>query len=292
MSLILQLLASTFRVSTPLVFAALGGMVSERAGVINIALEGFMLLGAFAAAAGTLATHSPWTGLLAAVLCGGAAAALYAFCVIQLRANQIVAGTAVNMLALGATPLACKVLYDVTGSTPALPLAERLQTTPVVLCWVVVVFLWFIMRWTRAGLRLQFAGESPEALDTAGVQVNRMRFWAVVISGGLAALGGACLSISLSSGFSRNMTAGRGFIALAALISGKWKPVAAATACLIFGLAEAVQMRLQGVALWGGAPIPVQLIQALPYVATILVLAGFVGRSRPPKALGKLFQRA
>jgi simple sugar transport system permease protein len=287
-----QFLASTLRVSTPLIFAALGGMFSERAGVINIALEGFMLIGAWAAAVGTLMTHSPWLGSGLGMLAGVLLAAIYGLFVIRLRANQIVAGMAINMFAFGLTPFLCKILYDVTGSTPAIPIAQRFQSAPAYLVWLFVALAFVVMKFTPAGLWLSFAGEHPEALDAAGVRVNRVRWAAVLVSGALAGLGGAALSVFLSSSFSRSMTAGRGFMALAALIFGKWHPIGAALACLLFGFAEAAQIRLQGVILWGNQPIPVQFIQILPYVVTILVLAGFVGRSRAPKALGTPFERS
>jgi simple sugar transport system permease protein len=284
-----QLVASTLRVSTPLIFAALGGMFSERSGVINIALEGMMLIGSFAAAVGTLVSHSPWLGSAFGMSAGVVLAAVYALFVIRLRANQIVAGTAINMLAMGLTPFFCKILYDVTGSTPAIPIGERFQSAPLYLSWalVAVCFLW--VKYTPTGLWVSFAGEHPEALDAAGIRVNRVRWAAVLVSGALAGMGGASLSIFLSSSFSRDMTAGRGFMALAALIFGKWKPLPTALACLLFGFADAVQIRLQGVVIWGEKPIPVQFIQILPYLVTILVLAGFVGRSRPPKAIGTPF---
>jgi simple sugar transport system permease protein len=287
-----ELLASTLRVSTPLIFAALGGMFSERSGVINIALEGLMLIGAFGAAVGTYMSHSPWLGSAAGVAAGALLAALYGLFVIRLRANQIVAGTAINMLAMGLTPFLCKVLYDVTGQTPAIPMAERFQSAPLYLSWILVGLCWLWLKHTRGGLWVSFAGEHPEALDVAGIRVNRVRWAAVLTSGALAGMGGASLSIFLASAFSREMTAGRGFMALAALIFGKWKPVPTAFACLLFGFAEALQIRLQGVSLAGGKPIPVQFIQILPYLVTILVLAGFVGRSRAPKALGTPFLRA
>lgn len=290
-SFFVQFVGPTLRISTPLVFAALGGMFSERAGVINIALEGLMLMGAFAAAVGTLVTHSPWLGSVAAMLAGMTLAALYGLLVIRWRANQIVAGTAINMLALGLTPFLCKILYDVTGSTPNIPLESRFRSAPLYLSWLAVALGWFLMRYTRFGLWTGVAGESPEALRTAGIRVNRIRWLAVLLSGVLAGMGGATLSIYLSSAFSRNMTAGRGFIALAALIFGKWKPVPAAMACLLFGATEALQIHLQGVVLWGNRPVPVQFIQILPYVITMFVLAGFVGRSRPPRALGVPFAR-
>jgi ABC-type uncharacterized transport system permease subunit len=289
--MIAQLFASSLRLATPLVFAALGGMFSERSGVINIALEGLMLIGAWAAAVGTLVTHSPWLGSAFGVVAGILLAAVYGFFVIRLRANQIVAGMAINMFAFGLTPFLCKILYDVTGSTPAIPIAERFQSAPAYFVWLFVALAFVAMKFTPAGLWVSFAGEHPEALDAAGVRVNRVRWAAVLVSGALAGLGGATLSIFLSSSFSRSMTAGRGFMALAALIFGKWHPLRAALACLLFGFAEAVQIRLQGVVLWGTQPIPVQFIQILPYVVTILVLAGFVGRSRAPKALGSPFQR-
>ena len=289
--MIRQLLESTLRVSTPLIFAALGGMFSERSGVINIALEGMMLIGAFGAAVGTLVTHSPWLGSAWGMGAGVLLAAVYGVFVIQFRANQIVAGTAINMLAMGLTPFLCKIRYDVTGQTPAIPIDERFQSAPLYLSWGLVVICWLWMKYTRGGLWISFAGENPEALEAAGIRVNRVRWAAVLVSGALAGMGGASLSVFLSSAFSRNMTAGRGFMALAALIFGKWRPLPTAIACLLFGFAEAVQIRLQGVSLFGGKPIPVQFIQILPYVVTVLVLAGFVGRARAPKALGTVFRR-
>lgn len=284
--MITPLLASTLRVSTPLVFASLGGMFSERSGVINLGLEGMMLVGAFGAAAGAHATHSPWLGALAGMVAGMSFASLYGLCVIQLRANQIIAGTGINMLALGLTPELCKFFYDVSGSTPSLEINERFQSGPIYAVWITVLACWWGMRYSRFGLRVMFAGENPQALEAGGVGVNRVRWLALLLGGALAGLGGSMLSIYLSSSFSREMTAGRGFMALAALIFGKWKPIPTALACLLFGFTEAVQIRLQGVAIWGEEPIPAQFVQIIPYVVTLLVLAGFVGRSRPPKALG------
>ena len=286
-----EVAASTLRMSTPLIFAALGGMFSERSGVVNIALEGMMLIGAFGAAVGTLATHSPWLGSACGMGSDALLAVIYGLFVIRLRANQIVAGTAINMLALGLTPFLCKIRYDVTGQTPPIPLSDRFQSAPLFLSWALVGVCWLWMRSTRSGLWIGFAGEHPEALDTAGIRVNRVRWMAILVSGALAGMGGATLSTFLSSSFSRNMTAGRGFMALAALIFGKWRPVPTALACLLFGFADAAQIRLQGVAFWGERPIPVQFIQILPYLVTVLVLAGFVGRSRAPRALGTSFHR-
>jgi ABC-type uncharacterized transport system permease subunit len=289
---LIPLIASTLRVSTPLLFAALGGIMSERAGVINIALEGMMLIGAFAGGAVAAASQSAWAGSLGAMLAGMALAAVYGLFVIALRADQIVAGTAVNMLAAGLTPFLTKILYGSTTSTPSLPIAVRFQSAPIWIAFALVLAVWGWLKYLPAGLWLRFAGEHPEALDSAGIRVNRMRWFAVLASGGLAGLGGASLSIFLASSFSRNMTAGRGFMALAALIFGKWKPLPTAAACLLFGFADAMQIRLQGVVLWGTEPVPVQFIQILPYVVTVLVLAGWVGKSRAPRALGLPFGKA
>ena len=286
---VFQIITSTFRVSTPLVFAALGGMMSERAGVINIALEGMMLLGAFGGSVVALTLHSPLYGALGAIVFSVVLATVYGFFAIELRANQIVAGTAINMLAAGLTPFLSKILYESSTSTPSLPLELRFQSSPVWVAWGLVFLSWFWMKYTPSGLWVRFAGENPEALDSAGVRVKQVRWAAVLLSGLLAGLGGGSLSIFLSSSFSRNMTAGRGFMALAALIFGKWKPIPTAAACLLFGFFDTLQIRLQGVVLWGDRPVPVQFIQILPYIVTIFVLAGGVGQSKAPKALGLPF---
>lgn len=288
---LVQVLGSTLRVSTPLIFAVMGGLLSERSGVIQIALEGLMLIGAFFAAAVAHSTQSPILGACAALFAGATFASIYAFFVIEWRADQIVTGTAINFLAAGATPYLCKILYDSSGGTPSLGLDARFQFAPVVLAWVLVGVIFYWLEWTSSGLWVRFAGENPQALESSGVNVNRVRWFSVICSGIFAGLGGACLSIFLSSSFSRNMTAGRGFMALAALIFGKWRPLPAAGACLLFGLADALQIRLQGIVLWGSEPVPVQFIQILPYALTVLVLAGFVGQSRSPKALGLPFTR-
>lgn len=278
--------ASTVRLATPLTFACLGGYLSERSGVINIALEGMMLVGAFAAAVVAHESGSPWLGF---VMGGGAGAVLamsYAGLTIGARANQIVAGTGINMLAVGIPPFVAKVLYDVTGSTPSLTLAERFQYAPIVLVVVVSLFIAAWSRFLRSGLWHFFAGEKPDALSAAGISVLAVRWVSVTCGGFLAGLGGATLSILLSSSYSRNMAAGRGFIALAALILGKWRVGPAILACLFFGLTEALQIRLQGVIADNGLTIPAPFIQIVPYLATLVVLTGFVGRARPPAALG------
>ncbi len=279
------LLISTLRVSTPLWFASLGGFMSERSGVVNIALEGFMLIGAFGAATAAHFTGSPWIGFFAGGACGSLLALIYALFVLKFHSDQIVAGTAINILAVGLTPFFGKIFFDVTGSTPALALADRFQYEPLVVAILLfgVVHLWFTR--TASGLWLNFAGENPEALKAAGVSPKKVRWAGVLTAGFFAGLGGSSLSLYLASSFSREMTAGRGFIALAALILGKWRPIPTFFACLFFGFTEALQIRLQGLQI-GGFQVPMQLIQVLPYLCTILILAGFIGTSKMPSALG------
>jgi general nucleoside transport system permease protein len=281
----LALVFSAIRLATPLLLAALGGLFSERSGVINIALEGLMLAGAFTAAAVTHFTGSPWVGLGAGVLAGVAVAAIHAVACIQFRADQVVTGTAINILMLGLPALLSGAFFLSSGSTPQVPKENLLPTTPIVLAFLFVPVTWYVLNRTPFGLRLRAVGENPEAADAAGVRVQAMRYAAVLLSGALAGVGGAYLSIGQSSLFTRNMTAGRGFIALAALIFGKWRPVQTMLACLLFGFTEAVAIQLQGVR-FGEEEIPNQFVQIIPYVLTIVVLAGFIGRSRAPRALG------
>ena len=207
------LIASTIRLSTPLILAALGGLYSERGGVINIALEGMMLAGAFTAAVVTVFTHSPWEGLLGAVIAGLVVAALHAVVTINYRADQVVSGAAINILFLGVPALLSGALFESTGATPQLPRDQTLPNTLVYLAFILVAVTAYVIYRTRFGLRLRAVGENPEAAMAAGVSVTRMRYAGVLISGALAALGGAYLSIGQSSLFTRNMTAGRGFIA-------------------------------------------------------------------------------
>jgi ABC-type uncharacterized transport system permease subunit len=282
----IALIYSTIRLATPLLLAALGGMFSERAGIINIALEGLMLAGAFTAAAVTHFTGNPWVGLVAAIGAGVFVAFIHAVACIKFKADQVVSGTAINILFLGVPALIGGALFDSTGATPQIPQVQLLRNAPIVIAFALVPITWYVLYKTPFGLRLRAVGENPEAADTAGVRVAQLRYAAVVISGALAAVGGAYLSIGQSSLFTRNMVAGRGFIALAALIFGKWRPVQTMLACLLFGFAEAVSIQMQGV-----APIPVQFIQIIPYVLTIVVLAGFIGQSRAPKALGIPYQK-
>ncbi|MDQ3804556.1 MAG: ABC transporter permease [Acidobacteriota bacterium] len=287
----LSLLFSAIRLATPLLLAALGGLYSERSGVINIALEGLMLAGAFTAAAVTHYAGSPWAGLAAGILAGMAVAAIHAVACIRFEADQVVSGTAINVLMFGVPALLSGAFFLSSGSTPQIPRENLLPWTPVVVAFLLVPVTWHVLNRTPFGLRLRAVGENPGAADAAGVSVTRMRYAAVLLSGALAGVGGAYLSIGQSSLFTRNMTAGRGFIALAALIFGKWRPVQTMLACLLFGFTEAVAIQLQGVPLWGGEEIPNQFIQIIPYLLTIIVLAGFIGQSRAPRALGIPYQK-
>lgn len=290
----LALLFSSLRLATPLIFAALGGLFSERSGVINIALEGLMLAGAFTAAVVTYQVGDPYIGVLAGVAAGAFLAFIYAVACIKFEADQVVAGMAINFLMIGLPALISGAIYDSSGSTPQIDKILQLPdfynriSIATIVALALVPVCWWIMYKTPFGLRIRATGEHPEAAETAGVNVIRLRYVAVTISGVLAGLGGAYLSIGQSSLFTRNMTAGRGFIALAALILAKWRPVPVLGACLFFGLTEALSIQIQG-ASWakiGGEEIPVQFIQIIPYLLTIIVLAGFIGLSRAPKALG------
>ena len=293
-ALLFAFIFSGLRLATPLIFAGLGGMFSERSGVINIALEGLMLMGAFTAAVATYELHNPYLGLLCGVVAGGALAFVYAVACIRFEADQVVAGMGINILMAGLPALISGSIYDSTGSTPQLDKAFQLPdlfgnriNVATIIVFILVPVCWYVMYRTPFGLRLRAVGENPEAADAAGVSVIKMRYTGVIISGLLAAAGGAYLSIGQSSLFTRNMTAGRGYIALAALILAKWRPVPVLLACLFFGFMEALTNQIQGVIkMPSGEDIPIQFIQMIPYVLTIIVLAGFIGLSRAPKALG------
>lgn len=291
-ALISSLIFSSIRFATPLIFAALGGMFSERSGVINIALEGLMLAGAFTAAVATYELSNPYLGLLCGVAAGAVMAAIYAVSVIKFEADQVVAGFAINFLMMGLPQMISGAVYDSSGSTPQIDKAFLLPqffnqiSISSILAFALVPACWYVLYKTPFGLRLRATGENPSAADAAGVKVPNLRYTAVIISGALAAAGGAYLSIGQSSLFTRGMTAGRGFIALAALILAKWRPVPVLFACLFFGFTEALTIPLASIRLESGETIPVQFVQIIPYVLTIIVLAGFIGLSRAPKALG------
>jgi simple sugar transport system permease protein len=298
----IALIWSTIRLATPLILAALGGMFSERAGIINIALEGMMLAGAFTAAAVTYAVGNPFVGLAAGMAAGMLIAGIHAIASIRYKADQVVTGTAINILMLGLPAFLSGAFFLSSGSTPQIPKDHLIPWTPIIIAFVLVPLTWYVLYKTPFGLRVRSVGENPEAADAAGVNVSRIQYCGVLLSGALAGIGGAYLSIGQSSLFTRNMTSGRGFIALAALIFGKWRPVQTLLACLLFGFTEAVSIQMQGAiklpaffaTLLRQAPgddIPVQFIQMVPYLLTIIVLAGFIGSSRPPRALGIPYQK-
>lgn len=293
----LEIVSASIRMATPLTLAALGGVFSERSGVVNIALEGILLNGAFAAVVATHFTGNPWVGVLAAVVVGLLSSLIHAVVTITFKANHIVSGVAVNLLALGATQFTCWIVYGNSGNSERViglpvwqvPLLSRMPVlgqilsghSPLVYLAILFVLLaHFLLFKTVFGLRLRSVGEYPLAADTMGVKVAIMRYWGVLISGVLAGLGGAFLSLNTHY-FVKNMSGGRGFIALAAMIFGKWTPFGAAGACLLFGFLEALQMSLQG----GG--VPTQFIQMIPYLATMVVLASAVGKATPPAAVGQ-----
>lgn len=295
----LAVLDSALRMATPLILAALGGLFSERSGVVNIALEGIMLTGAFASIVATHFTGDPWAGVFAGVLAGMLVSLIHAVVSIVFKADQIVSGVAINLLAMGLTQFLTWIIWGSSANSPpvagmahwCLPeswgsAAGAVNTVighypPLVYVALAIVAVSHFVLWrTPFGLRLRATGEHPEAVDTLGVNVRAMRFAGVLISGALAGLGGAFLALNTHQ-FVKNMSAGRGYIALAAMIFGKWNPVGALGACLLFGYAEAVQMGLQG------NEIPTQFVQMIPYVLTMIALVGVIGRARPPAASGK-----
>jgi simple sugar transport system permease protein len=305
--------ASTLRVATPLVFAALAGNVSERSGVIDLGLEGKMLATAFATAAVGVVSGSFVLALAAAVAVGLLLSMLHGYACVTHRGDQVVMGMAITMTAAGLTVVLAIAWFALGGQTPPLPdavrlaplgagAAEALRGVPwlgaivgvgllghnafVYGALAAVALVWWLLYRTRFGLRLRAAGENPAMVDAAGVSVGAMRYAALAINGVLCALGGAYLVLALNPSFIPNMTAGRGYMALAAMIFGKWHPLGALGACTLFGFLEAVAIRLQGVALPGIGEVPVQAIQALPYVLTVVLLAGFIGRAYAPQALG------
>lgn len=310
---LIQILDSTIRLSTPLLLACLAGLFSERAGIFDIGLEGKMLMAAFFSAAVAAMTGSVWLGLAAGIVSSLVLAGLHGLASITFRGNQLISGVAINFLAAGITVLIAQDWFRQGGRTPSLmgggrftpvelPFADPLSGVPVLgpiysellsghsvlvyLAFLAVPATWFILFRTRFGLRLRAVGENPAAVDTAGVSVVQLRYAAVMICGVLCGIAGAYLATALQAGFVKDMTAGRGFIALAALIFAKWRPLHALYACLLFGLLQAVALRYQNIDL-GGVIIPVQVMDALPYILTVIILAGFVGKAIPPKAGGE-----
>lgn len=301
----ITLLAAAVRSSTPILYAALGGIFSERSGVLNIALEGTMLISAFTAVVGSYFTGNPWIGVLFGVAGGLLASLIHAFMSINLRADQAIVGTGINILAVGLPNFLLLKIWGRQGISPVVPRIGEIripiladipligpilgQHSPLVyLALILVPVSWFILFRTRYGLRLRSVGENPRAAETVGINVFLMRYSGVIISGLLASLGGAFLSVSYLAQFVNLMTAGRGFIGLAAMIFGRWNPFGALFACVLFGFADALQAAAQA----AGVPIAPQFLLALPYVLTIVALIGAMGRATPPAFIGKPYEKA
>jgi len=310
---LVQLIDATIRVSVPLLLACLAGLYSERAGIFDIGLEGKMLAAAFAGASAAAVSGSAWIGLGAAVLTSIFFALVHGFASITHRGNQIVSGVAINFIAAGSTIILGQAWFSQGGRTPSLsgnarfqainlPGAESVKDVPVIgtiysdiisgnsllvyVAFLMVPLTWWVLFRTRFGLRLRAVGENPAAVDTAGISVTWLRYRAVLCTGVLTGIAGAYLSVAQNAGFVKDMTAGKGFIALAALIFAKWKPVPAMFACLLFGFLEAASIRFQGMPWPMIGKVPVQLMQALPYILTVILLAGFIGKAIPPRAGG------
>lgn len=283
----LAFVAQVLRITVPYALTALGGVMSERSGVINIALEGILLTGAFTCAVGAYEMQSVVAGVIAGALGGVLVAALYALVVIRFHADQIVAGVAINLLAYGITRYLLKLIYNSTSNSPNTPgFQGQILLNP--MFWVSVLLaagVYVLVTRTRPGLRLRAVGDHPEAAGTLGIPVEHVRWKAVLAAGALAGLGGAWLALA-NHGFVAEMSGGRGYIALAAVIMGSWRPQWACAACLLFGFAEAIQLNLEA----SNIGVPGELTQTFPYVLTMVALAGFIGRSRPPASLGKPYE--
>ena len=310
---LVPLLAATLRVATPLLLAALAGLFSERSGIIDVGLEGKMLVAAFGAAAAASVSGNVLVGLLAGIGASCLLGLVHAYACVTLRGSQVVSGMAINIVASGLTATLALAWFSMGGQTPPLPAAARFlpitlpgsealggvpvlgrvygaliggQTAPVYLALLLVPLSAWVLYHSRFGLRLRACGEHPAAIDTAGISVARLRYAGVLIASVLCGVAGAYIATAQGAGFQRDMIAGRGYIALAAMILGGWRPWPILLACLAFGLLDAAAIRLQGVVLPGIGAFPVQAIQALPYLLTVVLLAGFVGRAIPPKASG------
>ena len=311
--ILVSILGSAIRLSIPLIFTALAGLFSERAGIFDIGLEGKMLAAAFASACAAYVTGSAWMGLLAGILVSIAFSIVHGFASITNRGNQIVSGVAINFIVAGLTIVLGQAWFGQGGRTPqlantarftpiTLPGVDLVRDIPVLgplyanvisgnniltyLAFLAVPISWWILYRTRFGLRLRAVGENPGAVDTAGISVEWLRYRAVICAGVLCGLSGTYLAIAQSAAFIKDMSAGKGYIALAALIFAKWKPVPVMFACLLFGFLDAIANFMQGKSVPLIGEVPVQIFQAMPYVLTCILLAGFIGVARPPKAGG------
>ncbi len=293
---VIDLLASSLRLATPLIFCALAGVLAERSGVIDIGLEGKMLFAAFAAATVGVVTKSWPMAMLAAIAVACALSALHGFACVTYQGNQVITGLAINIIAAGLTVVLGIAWFKQGGQTPQVPDGVRFkemfdvpllgQNALVYVALILVFAVWWLLFRTRFGLRLRAVGENPAMVDAAGVSVAGTRYLALMGNGALCGLAGCYLVLAQNAAFAPHMTAGRGFMALAAMIFGKWHPIGALWACLLFGFLDALAIRLQGTKLPGIGEIPVQFIQALPYLMTVILLAGFIGKAVAPRALG------
>lgn len=310
---------ATLRTATPLILCGMAGIFSERSGVIDIGLEGKMLAGAFCAAAVAHFTGSPWLGLCAAIMAGVTLALVHGFACITHRGNQVISGLAINILASALTITVGIALFRRGGATPALgqeeripelhlPFADTLRDVPIIgplysdllsdqrvlvyVAFLAVPLTAFLLYRTRFGLRLRAVGESPEAVDSAGLSVHLMRYKAVILAGVFTGIAGAYLSIAHGGEFGKEMSAGKGYIALAAVIFGKWKPWPTMMACFLFGFLSAAGDRLQGVDLPIVGALPTNLMLALPYILTVVLLAGFIGKATPPRDIGEPYPKS
>lgn len=283
--MLISIIMATIRQAAPILITAIGGMFSEVAGVINIGLEGMMLMGAFSAAVVSYYTGNPYIGILGGMIAGALMAGIHAVLSIKYKGNQTVSGVAINLFASGFTVFMLRVLFNQSGNTPSVPKVGSIGNVSIIVIIIYAVALWshYFLYKTKTGLRMRAVGEHPLAADTVGIDVAKVRYFSVMMSGALAGLGGAYLSIGALSQFTKEMSAGRGFIALAALVFGKWTPKGVLAASLLFGFADAGQTLVQQYVDF----IPPQFIQMIPYILTLLALAGVVGKAVAPSAAGK-----
>lgn len=304
------IIGTTLMYSSPLIFTSLGGVITERSGVVNIGLEGMMFFGAFAGASAAYFSGNPWIGLLCAGIGGALLGLIHAVACVSFSAEQIVSGIAINFLGPGAALFISRMLFD--GSTQTLTIPNKMplpldflfgegklfagsgfmdlvfnRFATVYIALFLVLVVWFVLYKTKIGMRVRAVGENPEAANTLGISVIRVRYGAVIMSGLFAGMGGAAMSIAVVSRFSNTLISGHGFIALAAMIFGKWKPQGALLACLLFGAAKGFEIFLGS----KGVPVPGDILAMLPYILTLVILVGLVGRTTPPAAIGKIFEK-
>lgn len=304
------IIGTTLMYSTPLIFTALGGVITERSGVVNIGLEGMMYFGAFAGAAAAYFSQDPWVGFICAGVGGALLGLVHAIACVSFSAEQIVSGIAINFLGPGAALFISRILFN--GATQTLSIPNKMplpldflfgqdrmfassgfmdlvfnRFATVYIAFFMVLLVWFVLYKTKIGMRVRAVGENPEAANTLGISVTRVRYGAVILSGFFAGLGGAAMSIAVVSRFSNTLISGHGFIALAAMIFGKWKPQGALMACLLFGGAKGFEIFLGA----KGVPVPGDILAMLPYILTLVILVGVVGKTTPPAAIGKIFDK-